>query len=105
ITVYSEAMGRDIAVQVLTPPDPSRPAPVLYLLNGVGGGEAAATWTHNTDLAQFTADKHVYVVTPREGAYSYYTDWRRPDPGLANLEDNNGANQWATFLTEELPTA
>ncbi|WP_327149331.1 alpha/beta hydrolase [Nocardia sp. NBC_01329] len=103
VTVYSPAMRRDIALQVLRPADTETPAPTLYLLNGAGGGEDAATWSAQTDVSEFFADEHVNVVIPREGAFSYYTDWQREDTGLAAKLDNNGRNMWATFLTEELP--
>lgn len=94
--VYSESMDRVIPVRVLLPADPARPRPTLYLLNGAGGGETAATWQANTDVAEFFADKHVNVVTPMGGTGSYYTDWMRDDPVL-------GRNKWQTFLTRELP--
>lgn len=103
ITVHSPAMQRDIALQVLRPADTRTPAPTLYLLNGAGGGEDAASWSAQTDVAGFFADKHVNVVIPLEGAFSYYTDWQQPDSGLAEKLGNNGRNMWATFLTEELP--
>jgi len=103
ISVYSPSMGRDIPLQVLRPADTSRPAPTLYLLNGVDGGKDDATWSVRTDAPKFFADKHVNVVTPLGGAFSYYTDWERPDPGLAKSGNNNGVNMWTTFLTEELP--
>ncbi|WP_029759777.1 alpha/beta hydrolase [Gordonia hirsuta] len=96
IVVYSAAMNRNVPLTVLRPRDTARPAPVLYLLNGAGGGEDEATWQEKTDYAQFFADKHVNVVTPIGGAFSYYTDWEHDDPTL-------GRNKWQTFLTEELP--
>ncbi|ALG83664.1 alpha/beta hydrolase [Gordonia phthalatica] len=94
--VYSGAMGRTIQLNVLRPTDSDAPAPILYLLNGAGGGEDAATWRAKTDYKRFFADKHVNVVTPVGGAFSYYTDWQKDDPVL-------GRNKWQTFLTEELP--
>ncbi|NUP27539.1 MAG: esterase family protein [Nocardia sp.] len=103
VKVHSPAMQRDIALQVLRPADTSTPAPTLYLLNGAGGGEDAASWSAQTDIPEFFADEHVNVVIPLEGAFSYYTDWQREDPGLAEKLGNNGRNMWATFLTEELP--
>lgn len=103
LTVYSPSMQRDITLQVLRPADTETPAPTLYLLNGAGGGEDAASWSAQTDVADFFADKHVNVVIPLEGAFSYYTDWQQPDPGLAENLGNNGRNMWTTFLTEELP--
>lgn len=96
LLVYSAAMDRTVAVTVLTPRDRSRPAPVLYLLNGAGGGEDSATWDARTTYKRYFTDKDAYVVTPIGGAFSYYTDWQRDDPVL-------GRNKWQTFLTRELP--
>lgn len=96
LSVYSPSMGRVIPVTVLVPRDQSRPAPVFYLLNGAGGGEDRANWGARTDYRQFFADKHVYVVTPQQGMFSYYTDWERDDPTI-------GRHKWETFLTRELP--
>lgn len=94
--VYSAAMDREITLKVITAFDRSAPRPTLYLLNGAGGGEDAATWHRQTDVVQFFADKNVNVVTPIGGAFSYYTDWKNDDPGL-------GRNKWTTFMTAELP--
>ncbi|MEV2220039.1 alpha/beta hydrolase family protein [Nocardia vinacea] len=96
LQVYSAAMGKNIEIQVQRPADTSAPRPTLYLLNGAGGGEDSATWQARTDAAQFFDDNDVNVVTPVGGKWSYYTDWRAPDPEL-------GVNMWKTFLTEELP--
>ncbi|MFI6871512.1 alpha/beta hydrolase [Nocardia sp. NPDC050406] len=96
LRVYSAAMDREIEVDVQRPADTSHSAPTLYLLNGAGGGEDSATWTKQTDALNFLADKNVNVVQPIGGQFSYYTDWRAPDPKL-------GVNKWKTFLTEELP--
>nr|WP_132993422.1 alpha/beta hydrolase family protein [Gordonia zhaorongruii] len=96
ITVHSASMNRDIPLTVFAPENRSKPAPVLYLLNGAGGGEDGATWQGKTDIAEFVANKHAYVVIPMEGAFSYYTDWIKSDPEL-------GVNKWETFLGEELP--
>ncbi|GAA1479909.1 alpha/beta hydrolase family protein [Gordonia sinesedis] len=96
LTVYSASMGKSFPVQVLTPKDTTKAAPVLYLLNGAGGGEDKATWAARTEYVKYFADKNAYVVTPVGGAYSYYTDWVKDDPAL-------GRNKWETFLTKELP--
>nr|WP_068276051.1 alpha/beta hydrolase family protein [Aldersonia kunmingensis] len=96
ITVHSTAMDRDIMLSVLRPADTKKPAPTLYLLNGGGGGEDGATWGIQTDYINFFADKHVNVVTPLAGKWSYYTDWVNTDPKLGN-------NKWQTFLTQEVP--
>ncbi|MEZ5210799.1 alpha/beta hydrolase [Gordonia sp. (in: high G+C Gram-positive bacteria)] len=95
IEVYSASMRRNIPVDVLLPSS-GGPAPTLYLLNGASGGEDRAAWTVDGHAAEFFADKNVTVVIPMEGAFSYYTDWRRDDPML-------GRQRWETFLTRELP--
>ncbi|MEV6772019.1 alpha/beta hydrolase family protein [Nocardia sp. NPDC051030] len=96
MAVHSAAMDKDITVIAKRPADPSAPRPVLYLLNGAGGGEDTATWKKNTDALEFLATKNVNVIQVIGGAWSYYTDWRAPDPVL-------GVNKWKTFFTEELP--
>lgn len=99
--VYSAAMRRTIAMQVLRPADTATPAPTLYLLDGAEDGfgprGSLTTWETKTDLVRFMADKHVNVVTLVDGAYTYYTDWLADDPAL-------GRNKWTTFLTAELPS-
>ncbi len=96
IIVYSPAMKSDVPLTVIKPKDPSKPRGVLYLLNGAGGGEDTANWLNKTDIEEFTANKNVYVVVPNRGAFSYYTDWQKPDPHL-------GLYKWSTFLGKELP--
>lgn len=103
LEVYSPSMQRNIPLKVLAPADTSVPSPVFYLLNGAGGGEDSANWTDQSDVDSFFQDKQTYVVIPQEGAFSYYTDWQRPDPALAKNLGNNGINMWQTFLTRELP--
>ncbi|WP_372462124.1 alpha/beta hydrolase [Nocardia rosealba] len=95
IGVYSPAMDNVNRVRVLRAADPSKPAPTLYLLNGVGGG-ADGNWLDRTDVVSFFRDKQVNVVIPFGGAGSYFADWRSDDPVL-------GKQRWATFLTKELP--
>lgn len=94
--VYSAAMDRTFPVDVQRPADASAPRPVLYLLNGAGGGEDSASWVAKTDALKFLGDKNVNVVQPIGGKWSYYTDWIKDDPVL-------GRNKWKTFFTEELP--
>lgn len=97
VQVKSRSMNRIIDLQVFRPANTSAPRPTLYLLNGASGGvDASSNWPDQTDMATFFTDKQVNVVVPRGGAYSYYTNWRRPDPIL-------GTNQWITFLNNELP--
>ncbi|MFD6896613.1 alpha/beta hydrolase [Rhodococcus sp. NPDC060086] len=94
--VHSGAMDRTIELRVIRPADTTESRPVLYLLNGAGGGVDDATWRRQTDVVDFFGDKNVNVVTPIGGAFSYYTDWLADDPEL-------GRNKWTTFLTEEVP--
>lgn len=94
--VHSPSMNRTVGLQVIRAADTSVPRPTLYLLNGAGGGEDAASWANQTDIAKFFADKNVNVVVPIGGRLSYYTDWKNDDPVL-------GRNKWTTFLTKELP--
>jgi S-formylglutathione hydrolase FrmB len=95
--VFSKAMNKPIEVEVQRPADTSAPRPTLYLLNGAGGGEDSASWDAQApDALKFLAGKNVNVVQPIGGAWSYYADWRAPDPHL-------GVNKWQTFFTEELP--
>ncbi|MFC9892533.1 alpha/beta hydrolase [Nocardia sp. NPDC127579] len=94
--VYSAAMDKTFPVDVQRPADASVPRPVLYLLNGAGGGEDSASWDAKTGALKFLSDKNVNVVQPIGGKWSYYTDWIADDPTL-------GRNKWTTFFTEELP--
>lgn len=96
VMVYSAAMKTVITVKVFRAPDHSKPAPVLYLLNGANGGTDDSSWTDQTDIARYFADKQVTVVNSMGGQGSYFTDWRADDPVL-------GRPRWTTFLTRELP--
>ncbi|MEV4130372.1 alpha/beta hydrolase family protein [Nocardia sp. NPDC049707] len=96
LQVFSVAMNTNITVKVQRPNDASQPRPVLYLVNGAGGGTDLATWWHNTDVGDFLATKDINIVMPVGGAWAYYTDWQKEDPVL-------GLNKWHTFFLEELP--
>lgn len=96
LKVYSAAMDKDITVYVQRPNDASAPRPVLYLINGAGGGVDRATWWANTNVGDFLATQDVNVVMPVGGPFAYYTDWKNDDPAL-------GRNKWQTFFLEELP--
>lgn len=97
VDVYSEAMGRWVSNDVISPAS-GAPAPTFYLLTGIGGGSDGISWFNNTRVRDFFADKHVNVVMPIGGQYSMYTDWAADDPVL-------GRNKWQTYLTQELPAA
>ncbi|WP_228003112.1 alpha/beta hydrolase [Nocardia australiensis] len=95
VDVYSPSMDRVISNRVIRAAGDG-PAPTLYLLTGLGGGEDGISWWDNTDIREFFADKHVNVVLPIGGAYSMYTDWLADDPAV-------GRQRWQTYLTRELP--
>lgn len=95
--VWSPAMQKAVPTFVLLPASPG-PAPLLLLLNGVGGGEDHVGWAYHTDYEEFFANKHVMVASPEGGRFSLYTDWQHPDPVL-------GVNRWQSFLDHELPAA
>ncbi|MGW0246641.1 alpha/beta hydrolase [Nocardia goodfellowii] len=94
IDVYSPAMDRVVSNRVIHAA--GGPAPTLYLLTGIGGGEDGISWWDDTDVREFFADKHVNVVMPVGGKFSLYTDWVADDPAI-------GRNRWQTYLTQELP--
>lgn len=95
---YSPSMDRDIPLVWLHPEgkDKFAPRPILYTLNGAGGGQSDANWLAKTDIQEFFKDKDVNIVIPFDGFVSYYTDWVDHDTPL-------GTQYWETFLTKELP--
>ncbi|AGP31695.1 alpha/beta hydrolase [Corynebacterium terpenotabidum] len=100
VWTYSPSMNRDIPLLVLPASVPN--APTLYLLNGVDGGVETNHWFGKGKAAELLADKGVNVVVPVDGANSYYTDWL--SPSALDRPDRGGlTQQWATYLTEELP--
>lgn len=94
--VYSAAMDAEIRVRVRRAPDPRAPAPTVYLLNGISGGEDGGNWFEKTDVTTFLDGEQVNLVMPLGGEASYFADWRAEDPEL-------GVQRWASFLTGELP--
>ncbi len=96
LDVYSAAMDTGVRVRVRSAPDPRLPAPTVYLLNGISGGEDGGNWFEKTDVTTFLADEQVNLVMPLGGEASYFADWHAEDPAL-------GVQRWATFLTRELP--
>ena len=98
LTVYSPSMGREIENELILPdggPDNTAPRPTYYLLGGAGGGEKTPWWKDG-GAAEFFADKHINVVTPRGSVGSQQADWADKDPKL-------GVYKWTTYLTKELP--
>ncbi len=93
--VDSASMSRTIAVQVFRAQDPQAPAPMLYLLDGVGS-DLPSDWLAMGHADDYFRDKQVTVVMPTGADGSMFTDWIADDPVLSR-------NKWGTFLTSELP--
>lgn len=93
--VASPSMSRVVELQIVPAKDLDRPAPMLYLLDGVDAA-ADSEWMTEADVHRRFAEEHVTLVLPTEAPASLYLDWHADDPAL-------GRNKWETFLTEELP--
>jgi S-formylglutathione hydrolase FrmB len=94
LTVHSPAVGRDVGVRLLLPPDfdrhPARRWPTLYLLHGCcDGGTGFRSWTDKTDVEELSARTNVLIVMPEGGPAGFYSDW------LAGP-------RWETFHLKEL---
>ncbi|WP_333618668.1 alpha/beta hydrolase [Dietzia sp.] len=105
VSVWSDAMGAEIPSIVQPPANGNRNAPVLYLLNGAGGGEDSATWQAQSDVTRFMGDKNMWTVTPIGGRGTYYTDWQNYDPNVGTniVKKTNKPLKLETFMTWELP--
>jgi diacylglycerol O-acyltransferase / trehalose O-mycolyltransferase len=80
LTVHSDAVGRDVGVRLLLPPDWRRPShrkwPTLYLLHGCCDGDTGfRSWTTKTDVEAFTARTNALIVMPEGGPVGFYSDW------------------------------
>lgn len=106
VSVWSDKMAIEVPNIVQRPRDGNAGAPVLYLVNGAGGGEDSATWQAQSDVRAFMSDKDVWTVTPIGGAFSYYTDWQRHDPNVQTryARETNRPMAFETYLAQELPT-
>lgn len=105
VSVWADKMGAEVPNIVQRPADGNASAPVLYLVNGAGGGEDSATWQAQSDVKQFMGDKNAWTVTPIGGAFSYYTDWQRHDSGVQTryATETDKPMAFETYLAEELP--
>lgn len=105
VSVWSDKMGIEIPNIVQRPANGDVHAPVLYLVNGAGGGEDSATWQAQSDVKNFMGDKNVWTVTPIGGAFSYYTDWQRHDPNVQTrfAKETDKPMAFESFLAWELP--
>ena len=94
--VESPAMRRVVQVQVQHAKDRSKPAPMLYLLDGAASNDTSS-WLTEGKVQQLHQDAQVTVVMPTEARSSNYANWQADDPMLGRM-------QWETFLARELPT-
>ncbi|MGD7002109.1 alpha/beta hydrolase [Corynebacterium halotolerans] len=93
--VASPSMKRVVEVQVMRPADPTAAAPMLYLLDGIGGNKNSSGWINDKEAPRVFEDEDVTVVMPLGAAASMYSDWQEEDPALGTIK-------WETFITEEL---
>ncbi|MFP7366679.1 alpha/beta hydrolase family protein [Corynebacterium callunae] len=96
--VWSQAMGRNIAVQVQ--PAQRGGNAGLYLLDGMRATNYSNAWLVDTNAAALYAPNNITLVMPIGGAGSFYADWN----GQASLSSSDPViYMWETFLTSELP--
>ncbi|MEU3527859.1 alpha/beta hydrolase-fold protein [Streptomyces sp. NPDC038707] len=77
LTIESPAVGGQVKTRLILPAgwssDATRTWPVLYLLHG--GHDDYTSWTRETDVEQFLADKDVLTVMPDAGPTGLPTKW------------------------------
>jgi len=93
-SIASPAMKRVVDVQIIRAPDPTAPAPLLLLLDGVDS-PSDSDWITRGRAPEVFRDENVTVVLPTDATASMYSDWVADDPVL-------GRQRWETFLTAEL---
>lgn len=93
--VASPSMKRVVEVQIMKSADPTAQAPMLYLLDGIGGNKLSSGWINGGEGQRVFAEENVTVVMPLGAAASMYSDWEKEDPELGTI-------MWETFLVEEL---
>ena len=96
--VWSQAMGRNIPVQIQPAKNGGNAG--FYLLDGLRATESTNAWFHDVNAARTYVDHNITLVMPVGGAGSFYADWNGP----ATYDLVKPVNyQWETFLTQELP--
>ncbi|WP_046733082.1 alpha/beta hydrolase [Streptomyces humi] len=78
VSVASAALGRSAPVRLILPSSfddrPGPTYPVLYLLHGAH--DDYTSWTRETDIEAFTADRDLIVAMPDAGPTGIPTVWR-----------------------------
>lgn len=89
LSVYSDAMKKNIQVVVVSPEKNQAPKPVIYLLHGYGGN--AKTWISMKPELKEAADRDNLIFVCPDGKNSWY--WDSPlDPSY----------RYETFVSDEL---
>ncbi|MEU1275522.1 alpha/beta hydrolase family protein [Streptomyces sp. NPDC005799] len=88
--VPSAALGRTAPVRIILPTSyadqPGRTWPVLYLLHGAH--DDYTSWTRETDIEAFTANRNLIVAMPDGGPTAIPTHWRTgPDYETFQLQE------------------
>ncbi|WP_030542856.1 alpha/beta hydrolase family protein [Streptomyces albus] len=96
LMVDSPAVGTTLPVRVVLPAgfetEPDRTWPVLYLLQGAH--DDYTSWTRETDVEEFLADKDVIAVMPSSGPTGIPTAWWN--------YGRSSAPDYETFQVEEV---
>lgn len=96
--VYSQAMGRNIPVQIRAGDTDGNPG--LYLLDGLRAQDTYSEYTWRGEAPKHFKDDNMTLVMPAWGEASFYTDWNAP---AVNTKGAPRIYKWETFLTQELP--
>src|SRR5699024_92434 len=63
-TVASPLMQRNVDVQIMRSVDAGAPAPMLYMLDGIGGNKTSSGWINQGEGPKVFGDENVTVVMP-----------------------------------------
>ncbi len=97
-TLYSEALGQDVVVQVRASDQaPGQTEQAVYFLDGLGSNDEYNNWALPTSGAVAAYSTSYNLVMPAGGKGEWDTNWQSAPTGSAT------APQWDTFLGEELP--
>src|SRR6478609_8779807 len=91
LVIFSPAVGREVKVRLLLPPDFATavgPWPTLFLLQGCC--DSYDSWSLSTDIEKLARQQELIVAMPEGGSVGFYSDWR-------------SGPKWETFHTVELP--
>lgn len=88
LEISSSAVGATVPVRLLLPADWARDTtrtwPVLYLLQGAH--DDYTSWTRETEIESFTADKDLIVAMPSAGPVGISTSWLQGGEGGPDYE-------------------